>query len=833
MATSSIDKSLYAAPLGIDEDEEGMPPLEIEIEDPEAVRIGMGDIEIDLIPRDDEIGGEDFDANLADYVEDSVLDSLGKELVDDFTKDIGDRKDWIQTYVDGLKLLGLKYEDRTEPWQGACGVFHPMLTESVVRFQSEGIMETFPAAGPVKTQILGKDTPQKEEASTRVREDMNYQLTEVMQEYRPEHEKLLWNLPLAGSAFKKVYYDPSKGRQVAMFIPAEDIVVPYGAVSLEASERVTHVMRKTENEVLKLQEAGFYSDVDLGDPSYELDDIEKQKAEEMGMSALQDERFRILEMHVDLDLEGYEHKDKDGENTGIALPYVVTVEKGTQKVLAIRRNWYEGDMLHIKRQHFVHYQYIPGFGFYGYGLIHLIGGYAKSATMLIRQLVDAGTLSNLPGGLKSRGLRVKGDDTPIAPGEFRDVDVPSGSIRDNILPLPYKEPSQVLFALFQNIVQEGRQFASAGDMNVSDMSAQAPVGTTLAILERTLKVMGAVQARMHYSMRQEFRLLKAIIADYTPEDYDYEPIEGSRKAKKSDYDMVAVIPVSDPNAATMAQKIVQYQAALQLAQTAPQLYDLPLLHRQMIEVLGIKNAAKLVPIEDDQTPTDPVQENQNVLTGKPAKAFIEQDHEAHIAVHTSMLQNPKIMGLIQQTPQGQAIVAAMMAHINEHLGFAYRREVEQAVGLLLPTEEQGKNMAPEVAAQVAQLSAQASMQITQNAQAQAAQQQAQQQAQDPIMQMQQQELQIKMQELQLKAQKQAMEAAAKADQLRIEESRIEAQKEIAAMQVGASAAAAKDKLEKQQLIEGTRIGAEIAKNRAQMAAQSAQRAFQKPRKERD
>jgi len=833
MATSSIDKSLYAAPLGIDEDEEGMPPLEIEIEDPEAVRIGMGDIEIDLIPRDDEIGGEDFDANLADYVEDSVLDSLGKELVDDFTKDIGDRKDWIQTYVDGLKLLGLKYEDRTEPWQGACGVFHPMLTESVVRFQSEGIMETFPAAGPVKTQILGKDTPKKEEASARVREDMNYQLTEVMQEYRPEHEKLLWNLPLAGSAFKKVYYDPSKGRQVAMFIPAEDIVVPYGAVSLEASERVTHVMRKTENEVLKLQEAGFYSDVDLGDPSYELDDIEKQKAEEMGMSALQDERFRILEMHVDLDLEGYEHKDKDGEKTGIALPYVVTVEKGTQKVLAIRRNWYEGDMLHIKRQHFVHYQYIPGFGFYGYGLIHLIGGYAKSATMLIRQLVDAGTLSNLPGGLKSRGLRVKGDDTPIAPGEFRDVDVPSGSIRDNILPLPYKEPSQVLFALFQNIVQEGRQFASAGDMNVSDMSAQAPVGTTLAILERTLKVMGAVQARMHYSMRQEFRLLKAIIADYTPEDYDYEPIEGSRKAKKSDYDMVAVIPVSDPNAATMAQKIVQYQAALQLAQTAPQLYDLPLLHRQMIEVLGIKNAAKLVPIEDDQTPTDPVQENQNVLTGKPAKAFIEQNHEAHIAVHTSMLQNPKIMGLIQQTPQGQAIVAAMMAHINEHLGFAYRREVEQAVGLLLPTEEQGKNMAPEVAAQVAQLSAQASMQITQNAQAQAAQQQAQQQAQDPIMQMQQQELQIKMQELQLKAQKQAMEAAAKADQLRIEESRIEAQKEIAAMQVGASAAAAKDKLEKQQLIEGTRIGAEIAKNRAQMAAQSAQRAFQKPRKERD
>jgi hypothetical protein len=618
-----------------------------------------------------------------------------------------------------------------------------------------------------------------------------------------------------------------------MFIPAEDIVVPYGASNLERAERVTHVMRKTENEIIKLQEAGFYSDVDLGEPSHELDDIEKQKAEETGMSALQDDRYRILEMHVDLDLKGYEHKDKDGEMTGIALPYVVTVEKATNKILAIRRNWYEDDELHIKRQHFVHYQYIPGFGFYGYGLIHLIGGYAKSATMLIRQLVDAGTLSNLPGGLKSRGLRVKGDDTPIAPGEFRDVDVPSGSIRDNILPLPYKEPSQVLFALFQNIVQEGRQFASSGDMNVSDMSAQAPVGTTLAILERTLKVMGAVQARMHYSMRQEFRLLKAIIADYTPEEYDYEPVDGSRRAKKSDYDMVAVIPVSDPNAATMAQKIVQYQAALQLAQTAPQLYNLPLLHRQMIEVLGIKNAAKLIPIEDDAKATDPVQENQNVLTGKPVKAFIEQDHQAHIAVHTSMLQNPKIMGLVGQTPQGQALVAAMMAHINEHLAFAYRKEVEQTVGLLLPTEEQEKNMAPEVAAQVAQLAAQASTRMTQQAQSMAAQQQAQQQAQDPLVQMQQQELQIKMQELQLKAQKQQIDAAAKADQLRIEESRIAAQKEIAAMQVGASAAAAKDKLEKQQLLEGTKIGADIAKHRAQMAMQAAQRASQKPKRERD
>ena len=825
----AIDKALYQAPMGLGQAEAS--PIEIEIEDPESVHIGMDGLEIDLEPKAET--SEDFDANLAEYIDDRTLQSLASDLINDFEKDNNDRKEWVQTYVDGLKLLGLRYEERTEPWNGACGVFHPMLTESVVRFQSEGIMETFPAQGPVKAQIIGKETKEIIEAAARVKDDMNYQLTEVMVEYRPEHEKLLWNLPIAGSAFKKVYFDPSLGRQAAVFIPAEDIVVPYGASSIEKAERVTHVMRKTENELTRLIEAGFYRDVDLGEPSQQLDDIEKQKAEEQGMTAIADDRYRILEMHVNLDIAGFEHRNKHGEATGIALPYVVTIEKGSSTVLAVRRNWHEDDKLHLKRQHFVHYQYIPGFGFYGYGLIHLIGGYAKSATMLVRQLVDAGTLSNLPGGLKSRGLRIKGDDTPIAPGEFRDVDVPSGSIRDNILPLPYKEPSQVLYALFQNIVQEGRAFASAGDMKVSDMSSQAPVGTTLAILERTLKVMGAVQARMHFSMKQEFKLLKAIIADYTPEEYDYEPIEGSRRAKKSDYDMVAVIPVSDPNAATMAQKIVQYQAALQLAQTAPQLYDLPLLHRQMIEVLGIKNAAKLVPIEDDQKPIDPVQENQNALTGKPMKAFIEQDHQAHIAVHTSMLQNPKIMALIQQTPQGQAILAAMQAHINEHLAFVYRKEVEQTVGLLLPTEEQEKNMAPEVAAQVAQLSAQASVRMAQQAQAQVAQQQAQQQAQDPIIQMQQQELQLKMQELQLKAQKQQIEAAAKADQLRIEEARIAAQKEIAAMQVGATAAAARDKLHKQQLLEGAKLGVDIAKSRAQIAVQAAQKASQKPKKEKD
>jgi len=822
MATSSMDKSLYQAPQGISELME--PDLEIEIEDPESVSLHMGDVDIDLKPQKET--AEDFDANLADYMDDGDLDGLAEDLIEDFGKDQMDRKDWIKTYVDGLKLLGLQYEERTEPWQGACGVFHPMLTESVVRFQSEAMMETFPAMGPVKTQIVGAVDLLREEAAARVREDMNYQLTEVMVEYRPEHEKMLWSLPLAGSAFKKVYFDPSKGRQVAVFIPAEDIVVPYGASNLESAERVAHVMRKTENEVKKLQEAGFYSDVDLGEPTHELDDIEKQKAEEQGMSALNDDRFRILEMHVDLDLPGYKHKDKKGKETGIALPYVVTIEKGTRKVLAIRRNWYEDDELHTKRQHFVHYQYIPGFGFYGYGLIHLIGGYAKSATMLIRQLVDAGTLSNLPGGLKSRGLRIKGDDTPIQPGEFRDVDVPSGSIRDNILPLPYKEPSQVLFALFQNIVQEGRAFASSGDMNVSDMSTNAPVGTTLALLERTLKVMTAVQARLHYTMKQEFRLLKSIIADYTPEEYDYEPEDAGRKAKKSDYDSTDVIPVSDPNAATMAQKIVQYQAVLQLAQSAPQLYNLPLLHRQMIEVLGIKNANKLVPVEDDQVPTDPVQENQNLLIMKPVKAFIEQNHEAHIQAHMAAIQNPKIAQLMQMNPQAQAIMAAAMAHINEHIAFEYRKQVEMSMGMPLPNEEQNKQVSPELADRIAMLTAQATQQLTQQAQQQAQQQQAQQQMQDPIVQMQMQELQIKQGELQLKQQKQAIDAAAKADQLRIEESRIAAQKEIAAMQVGAQAAANKDKLARQQETEGVRMGIDAAKHRAQMAVQQAQRAAQ-------
>ena len=815
----AISKSLYSAPQGLpmDVEPEGDPVMEIEIEDPESVSIGVGGLEIDLLPT--KASADEFDENLAEFMDDGDLDALGSELIDDFEKDQRDRREWVQTYVDGLKLLGLKYEERTEPWLGACGVFHPMLTESVVRFQAEGIMETFPAAGPVKTQIIGKDTPEKEESALRVQADMNYQLTDVMTEYRPEHEKMLWSLPIAGSAFKKVYYDPSKGRQMAVFIGAEDIVVPYGAKDIESAERVTHVMRKTKNELIRLQQAGFYRDIELGDPSVELDDIEQQKAKEDGMSAIQDDRYRTLEMHVDLDLKGYEDRNKKKELTGIALPYVVTVEKGTGKILAIRRNWYEGDALHMKRQHFVHYQYIPGFGFYGYGLIHLIGGYAKSATMIIRQLVDAGTLSNLPGGLKSRGLRIKGDDTPIQPGEFRDVDVPSGSIRDNILPLPYKEPSQVLFALFQNIVQEGRAFASSGDLNVSDMSANAPVGTTLALLERTLKVMGAVQSRMHYSMKQEFKLLKTIIADYTPDEYDYEPEEGNARAKKADYDTVTVIPVSDPNASTMAQKVVQYQAVLQLAQTAPQLYNMPFLHRQMIEVLGVKNANKLIPTEEDEVPTDPISENQQVLIGKPVKAFMEQNHKAHIQVHMLSMQDPKIGKLMAQNPQAPMIQATMMAHINEHLGFEYRRQIQEAMGVPLPTEEQNKSVSPELANEIAQRAAQAAQQLFQTNTAEAQKQAAQQQMQDPVVQMQQQELQIKQGELQLKQQKMQIDAASKADQLRIEESRIESQKEIAAMQVAATAAASKDKLERQQELEGLRLGADIAKSKAMMNRQ--------------
>lgn len=777
MATN-IDKALYAAPQGLEALTEG-PEIEIEVENPESMSIGVDGLEIEIEPSIEAV--DDFDANLAEYLPDSYLAELAGDLIGDFEEDLASRKDWIQTYVDGLELLGLKIEERSEPWEGACGVYHPILAEALVRFQSEAMMSTFPAAGPVKTQIIGKETPEKKDAATRVAADMNYRLTDKNKEFRPEHERMLWGLGLAGNAFKKVYYDTQLGRETSIFVPAEDLVVPYGAANLQTTPRATHIMRKTENQVKLLQYQGFWRHVDLGTPDVTLDEVEKKIAEKLGFRATTDDRYKILEMSVDLDIPGHGHRDENGEETGIALPYIVTIDKSSGEILAIRRNWRPEDELHRKRQHFVHYGYIPGFGFYHFGLIHLIGAFAKSGTSLLRQLVDAGSLANLPGGFKARGLRVKGDDTPIAPGEFRDVDVPSGTIKDNLMTLPYKEPSQTLLALLNQIIEDGRRFANTADLDVSDMSANAPVGSTLAILERTLKVMSAVQARIHFSLKEELGLLKDIIRDYTPDDYDYEPEEGSRSAKKSDYDQVDVIPVSDPNASTMAQKIVQYQAVLQLAQSAPQMYNMPLLHRQMLDVLGIKNAQKLIPMEEDQTPTDPVTENQNILMGKPVKAFMYQDHQAHIQVHMSAMQDPKIQQLLQGNPMAQAMQAQMMAHINEHLGFEYRKQIEQQLGMTLPPQhdESGEEvkMNPEVEAKLAPMLAIAAQRLLAQNQQQVAAQQAQQQAQDPLIQLQQQELAIKQAEQQRKANKDQADISLKKRQQDIEAMRIVATNE--------------------------------------------------------
>jgi hypothetical protein len=815
MATN-IDKSLSQAPTGL-EAMLGEPDIEIEIEDPESVKIAAGDLEIDIVP--DKESEDDFDANLAEYIDDGALSSLAGDLLSDFDDDISSRKDWMQTYVDGLELLGMKIEERAEPWEGACGVYHPLLSEALVKFQAETIMETFPASGPVKTKIIGKETPEKKDAAMRVQDDMNFQLTDKMVEYRPEHERMLWGLGLSGNAFKKVYFDPSLDRQVSLFVPAEDVVVPYGSSNLETADRVSHVMRKTENDLRRLQVAGFYRDIELPEPVDTLDDVEKKIAEKMGFRATSDDRYKLIEMQVFLDLEGYEDKDEDGEETGIALPYIVTIDKSSQEILAIRRNWRPEDKTKQKRSHFVHYGYVPGFGFYCFGLIHLIGAFAKSGTSIIRQLVDAGTLSNLPGGLKTKGMRVKGDDTPISPGEFRDVDVASGTIRDNILPLPYKEPSQVLLALMNQIVEEGRRFASAADMKVSDMSANSPVGTTLAILERTLKVMSAVQARIHYSMKQEFRLLRDIIRDCTPPDYAYEPVDGKRSVKQSDYDQVDILPVSDPNAATMAQKVVQYQAVMQMAAQSPQIYDQVELNRQMLEVLGIKNIGKLIPSAEDFKPKDPVSENMAVMNMKPVKAFIYQDHEAHISVHQSILKDPKIAAIMGQNPQAQAMMAAMQAHISEHTGFAYRQKIEEQLGIPLPSMDE--EMSKEIEVEYSRMMAAAAQKLLQQNQAQAAQKQAQEQSQDPLVQMQQQELALKKQEVDIKKQeteikkhKVILDASAKADQMDIERERIEAQKAIAGMQVGAKSAKDKADLEAKMEAEGVRLGSQIAKDQA-------------------
>jgi hypothetical protein len=818
-----MDRALYAAPQGLDQLEgmDDQEPIEITITDPEAVDIEGPGFAMHMESSDEE---DDFDANLAEEMDEGDLAQLAGDLIEDYDTDIASRKDWVQTYVDGLQLLGLKLEERMEPWPGACGVYHPLLAEAVVKFQAETMMETFPASGPVKTQIIGKETPEKKAAAERVQNDMNYQITDVMVEFRPEHERMLWGLGLAGNAFKKVYFDPSLNRQTSMYAPAEDVVVPYGASSLESSERVTHVMRKTKNELRRLQHEGFYRNIDLGDPVNVMDDIEKKIAEKLGFRATEDNRYKFLEMQVDLDLKGYEHTDENGEKTGIALPYIVTIEKGTGEVLAIRRNWRPEDDHHQKRAHFVHYPYIPGFGFYAFGLIHLIGAYSKSSTSILRQLVDAGTLSNLPGGFKTRGLRTKGDDTPISPGEFRDVDVPSGTIKDNLMALPYKEPSQVLMALLQQMIQEGRSFAGSMELQASDMSAQAPVGTTLAILERSLKTMSAIQARIHYAMKQEFKLLRDIIRDYTPDDYSYEPEEGGRQAKQSDYDLVDVIPVSDPNATTMAQKVVQYQAALQLAQTAPQLYDLPILHRQMLDVLGIKNYQKLVPIEDDMKPRDPVTENMNILKSKPVKAFLYQDHKAHIVVHMAAIKDPHIQELVGQDPQlQQRVMGAMSAHIADHLGMEYRKQLEQAMGQTLPAYEDDQDevmMSPEMEVKVSQMAAQAGQMLLQQHQQEAQQAKNAQAAADPLLQLQQQELQIKQGELQRKTQKDMQDMQAKMAQIDVELKRIEAQQETEGAKLALQAHTNQKQRDHQHTSEGFKAKVDMTKHESQLEHQA-------------
>ena len=827
---ADIDKGLYAAPEGIEELAESEEAIEIEIEDPEKVTIGIGDAEIVIDP--DRMDDDTFSENLAEELDDSYLATLSSDLLEDFSNDINSRKDWLETYVDGLELLGLKIEERTEPWEGACAVYHPLLSEALVKFQAETMMETFPAAGPVKTSIIGKETPECLESAARVQENMNYQLMDQMPEYRPEHERMLWGLGLAGNAFKKVYYDPALERQVSLFVPAEDMVVPYGASNLETAERITHVMRKTKQEIHNLQEIGFYKDVDLGEADYDLDEVEKKIAEQMGFDATNDDRYKILEMNVNLDLEGYE--DKDGSRkTGIALPYVVTIDKGTTEILAIRRNWNQDDDMKKRREHFVHYGYIPGFGFYCFGLIHLIGGFSKSGTMLLRQLVDAGTLSNLPGGFKARGLRIKGDDTPIGPAEWRDVDAPSGTIRDNLMPLPYKEPSQVLAALMDKIIDEGRRFASAADMKVSDMSANSPVGSTLAILERTLKVMSAVNARIYYSMKKEFGLLKTLIKDYTDPDYQYDPASGTPGAKQADYDKVNLIPVADPNAATMAQKVVQYQAVMQMAQQNPDIYDLPELNRQMLDVLGVKNAEKLIPNKDDIKQLGPVTENMNIINGKPVKAFLDQDHEAHIAVHMAFTDDPLIRKLVGQSTKAGMIQAAMEAHIAEHIAFQYRLEIENKLGVPLPPIDEPLPI--DIENEVARLTAEAAPKVLGESSLKASEEERQQQAQDPVLQMQQAELQIKQEEAKTKAQK--MMADIELDKAKLEldkqkatvevqkdvmleQARIKSQETIKGADIGAKAEMQQKDITTKEVLEGAKLGAQAINKEKDIALRS-------------
>jgi len=800
----SIEKSM---PEAMDAE-----PIEIEIENPEEISVGS--VEIILEPEKEKKETEEFESNLAEVLDESYMETLANELISDYNDDLNSRKDWETTIQEGMDLLGLKVEERSEPWEGACGITHPMLTEAVVRYQAEMIMETVPASGPVRTKVIGKETKEKIDAAQRVENDMNYRLMEEMPEWRTEQERMYWSQPLMGSAFKKVYYDPSLGRQVSMFVPADDLIVSYGETSLQSAQRITHRMRKNKNEIRKLQVSGFYIDVELGEPPKDISNLQKRRNELTGIDGINDTRYKLLEIHTYLDLEGYED-EQDGEKTGIALPYVVTINEGTQQILSIRRNWREDDPLKQARMHFVHYPYITGFGFYGFGLLHLIGGHARGATSLLRQLVDAGTLSNLPGGLKSRGMRIVGDDTPIAPGEWRDVDVPGSSIRDNILPLPYKEPSQTLSALLAAIVEEGRRFASIADMKVSDMSSQAPVGTTLAILERTLKVMSAVQARVHYSMKEEFKLLSSIIRDFTPEEYDYDVEDAPRMVKQSDYDNTEIIPVSDPNAATMSQRIVQYQAALQLAQGAPQIYDLPELHKQMLLTLNIKNVDKLIPTSDDIKPKDPVTENMALMVGKPVKAFAYQDHESHIKTHMSLMQDPKMQQIAGQSPLYQQMMTAAQSHIAEHLGFAYKQHIEEQIGAPLPGDEE---ILPEdIEFQVSKLIAAAAERLLAKNQAEAQAAQNAQAQQDPIVIQAMKELEIKQSEVQRKAEKDQAELALRAKDIEMrdarERERIEAQVKTAVLNAETKMADTKANNDSKGLLAGLKIGAEAVNER--------------------
>ena len=762
----AIDKALYQAPMGFVDEQ--APPVTIEIEDPKEVTIGLDDLEVRIgEPEEEKEGLENFYSNLAEFMTEGELDEVSGDLVDSFESDKRSRKDWEQTYKTGLDLLGLKIENRTEPWPGACGVFHPILTEATVRFQSEAIMETFPPSGPVKTKIIGKEDKFADKAADRVKDYMNFVLTEKMCNYRSEHERMLWSLPLTGSAFKKIYYDEYLKRPEAMFVAADDFVAPYGASDLESCERFTHVMRKTKNEIRKLMVAGFYRDVDLEDPpELTIDDVKKNEAEAQGIDIVKDDRYLLLEMNVNLDIETDPYR-AEGE---IEIPYVVTIEKYTGRILSIYRNWDEEDDTYRRRMHYVKYDYVPGFGFYSYGLIHLIGGHAKSATSLLRQLIDAGTLANLPGGLKTRGMRIKGDETPIMPGEFRDVDLPSGKIQENIAFLPYKEPSQTLLALFDKIVEQGRSMAAVADLKIADVDQNTPVGTTLAVLERMLKIMSAVQARMHATLKKEFGLLKEIISETPPTQYEYN-VDPSRMVKMEDFERVDIIPVSDPNASTFSQRLLQYQAVMQLSQQRPDIYDIPFLHRSMVRMIGLENADKIVPDKDNVPYRDPVSENALVLQGKPVKAFIEQDHEAHIKVHTSAVQDPKIRQLVGQSPQANAIMAAMQAHIAEHLGFEYRNQIEMAMGISIPPL--GAEMPPEMEVQLSRLMADAAQKVLQKNEADAAMQAQQAQAQDPLNQIQREELAIKAADVDRKTKKDESDAILNSARIALEQAKLD------------------------------------------------------------